>query len=77
MADCDAMLRPASILLAAALAAVALLGPWSSARAQVSCAISSAVGPSFGGYDTLRHAPTDSAGFVSFRCEGVGPSTRS
>jgi spore coat protein U-like protein len=68
------MSRPASIVLAAALAALALLATGPSARAQMSCSISNAVGPSFGGYDTLRHAPTDSAGFVSFRCEGVGPS---
>jgi spore coat protein U-like protein len=69
------MSQPASILLAAALAAVALLGASSDASAQMSCSISSTVGPSFGGYDTLRHEPTDSAGFVTFRCEGVGPSS--
>jgi spore coat protein U-like protein len=68
------MSRPASIVLAIALAAAALLAAGSSASAQMTCSIDNAVGPSFGGYDTLRHAPTDSAGFVSFRCEGVGPS---
>jgi spore coat protein U-like protein len=69
------MSRWAPILLATGLAACALLGASATASAQnMRCSVANAVGPSFGGYDTLSTVPTDSAGFVSFRCERVGPA---
>lgn len=75
MADCIAMSRCASMLLAAGLAMSALLGGGATASAQqMRCSIMNVVGPSFGAYDTLSFTPTDSAGFVSFRCERIGPS---
>jgi len=75
VAHCDAMSRWASILLAAALAALGLLCTSATASAQqMRCSITNAVGPSFGPYDTLSPSPRDSAGFISFRCERVGPS---
>ena len=40
-------------------------------RTGMSCTILSAVGPAFGAYDSMQATPTDSAGYVSFRCEGV------
>jgi spore coat protein U-like protein len=69
------MLRWVPTLLALVLAALAVLGGSAdvSAQKQMRCSITNAVGPSFGGYDTLSTAPLDTAGFVSFRCEGVQP----
>jgi spore coat protein U-like protein len=69
------MARWAPILLVPALAALALLCTGATASAQqMRCSITNAVGPSFGPYDTLSASPRDSAGFISFRCERVGPS---
>jgi spore coat protein U-like protein len=69
------MARWASILLVPTLAALALLCTGATASAQqMRCSITNAVGPSFGAYDTLSASPRDSAGFISFRCERVGPS---
>jgi spore coat protein U-like protein len=63
------------MLLAPALVVFALLVTSTPASAQrMRCSITNAVGPSFGPYDTLSASPRDSAGFISFRCDGVGPS---
>jgi spore coat protein U-like protein len=66
--------RSASILGALACAAIAWLGCVGTASAQTRCSITNAVGPRFGPYDTLGTSPVDSAGYISFRCENVGPS---
>lgn len=55
-----------------AFAIVTWLSASAPARA-MNCSITNAVGPAFGGYDTLSAAPLDSTGYVSFRCEQVGP----
>lgn len=56
-----------------ALAAVLCASAPASAQ-HMRCSITSAVGPSFGPYDSLHASARDSAGYISFQCEGVGPS---
>jgi spore coat protein U-like protein len=72
------MLRLARLLVPTGLAAAAVFAPLGPSAAQrpihMRCSVTSAVGMSFGPYDTLAPVPVDSTGFVSFRCQGVGPT---
>jgi spore coat protein U-like protein len=66
--------RPSAFTAELTCAAIAWLALTCSASAQMRCSILSAAGPRFGAYDTLDGAPAESVGYVSFRCENVGPS---